>query len=80
MRKWTREGRLTRRTVIVGGGEAGEHVIEELSRQKDSGIKVIGLFDDRGDARSSAECAGERKIGVASTTWSNSDGARASIW
>ena len=64
VRKWTREGRLTRRTVIVGGGEAGEHVIEELSRQKDSGVKVIGLFDDRGDARSSAECAGERKLGV----------------
>jgi Undecaprenyl-phosphate glucose phosphotransferase len=64
VRKWTREGRLTRRTVIVGGGQAGEHVIEELSRQKDSGVKVIGLFDDRGDARSSAECAGERKLGV----------------
>ena len=31
--------------------------------QKDSGIKVIGLFDDRGDDRSSAECAGERKLG-----------------
>src|SRR5664279_3192560 len=42
VRKWTREGRLTRRTVIVGGGQAGEHVIEELSRQKDSGVKVIG--------------------------------------
>ena len=34
VRKWTREGRLTRRTVIVGGGKPGEHVIEELQRQK----------------------------------------------
>ncbi|HLF23928.1 MAG TPA: hypothetical protein VI565_08390, partial [Burkholderiales bacterium] len=46
VRKWTREGRLTRRTVIVGGGDYGAHVIEELQRQKDAGIKIIGLFDD----------------------------------
>jgi len=64
VRKWTREGRLTRRTVIVGGGAAGESVIRELSRQKDSGVKIIGLFDDRGDARSGMDCAGERKLGV----------------
>jgi Undecaprenyl-phosphate glucose phosphotransferase len=63
VRKWTREGRLSRRTVIVGGGEAGAHVIEELRQQKDSGVKIIGLFDDRGDERAGAECAGERKLG-----------------
>jgi len=64
VRKWTREGRLTRRTVIVGGGSSGEHIIEALRKQKDSGVKVIGLFDDRGDARSSMDCAGERKLGI----------------
>jgi Undecaprenyl-phosphate glucose phosphotransferase len=64
VRTWTREGRLTRRTVIVGGGDAGEHVIEELQGQKDSGVKIIGLFDDRNDKRSSADCAGQRKLGV----------------
>ena len=64
LRKWTREGRLTRRTVIVGGGPSGEHIIEALRKQKDSGVKVIGLFDDRGDARSSMDCAGERKLGI----------------
>src|SRR5665213_1764248 len=64
VRKWTREGRLTRRTVIVGGGPSGEHIIEALRKQKDSGVKVIGLFDDRGDARSSMDCAGERKLGI----------------
>jgi Undecaprenyl-phosphate glucose phosphotransferase len=63
VRKWTREGRLTRRTVIVGGGEIGAKVIDELRRQKDSGIEIIGLFDDRGDARGSAESAGYRKLG-----------------
>jgi Undecaprenyl-phosphate glucose phosphotransferase len=63
VRKWTREGRLTRRTVIVGGGDPGERVIEELRRQKDAGIEIIGLFDDRGDDRSAATCAGEPKLG-----------------
>src|SRR3569623_1150324 len=51
VRHWTREGRLTRRTVIVGGGDPGAHVIEELRRQKDTGVEIIGLFDDRGDDR-----------------------------
>ncbi len=64
VRKWTGEGHLTRRTVIVGGGTAGERIIEALQRQKDSDVKIIGLFDDRGDERSSADCAGERKLGA----------------
>jgi Undecaprenyl-phosphate glucose phosphotransferase len=64
VRKWTHEGRLNRRTVIVGGGDAGAGVIEELRRQKDIGVDIIGLFDDRGDDRSSADCAGQRKLGT----------------
>ncbi len=64
VRKWTREGRLNRRTVIVGAGDAGAGVIDELRLQKDTGVDIIGLFDDRGDERSSADCAGERKLGT----------------
>ena len=63
VRHWTRQGRLTRRTVIVGGGEPGAHVIEELRQQKDTGVEIIGLFDDRGDERTGPETAGERKLG-----------------
>jgi Undecaprenyl-phosphate glucose phosphotransferase len=63
VRHWTREGRLTRRTVIVGGGDAGSRVIEALRQQKDSGVEVIGLFDDRADQRADAASAGERKLG-----------------
>jgi Undecaprenyl-phosphate glucose phosphotransferase len=63
VRDWTRAGRLTRRTVIVGGGEPGAHVIEELRRQKDTGVEIIGLFDDRGDERTGPDAAGERKLG-----------------
>ncbi len=64
VRRWTREGRLTRRTVIVGGGDPGARVIEELRKQKDSGVEIVGLFDDRGDSRSGVACAGERKLGT----------------
>ena len=63
VRRWTRAGRFTRRTVIVGGGEPGAHVIDELHRQKDSDVEIIGLFDDRGDDRSDTDCVGERKLG-----------------
>ena len=64
VREWTREGRLARRAVIVGGGDAGAAVIEELGKQKDAGVEVIGLFDDRGEDRAGAECAGRRKLGT----------------
>src|SRR5690349_2719053 len=64
VRHWTREGRLTRRTVIVGGGDPGGRIIEALKRQKDSGVEIVGIFDDRGDDRSQAEIAGERKLGT----------------
>jgi Undecaprenyl-phosphate glucose phosphotransferase len=63
VRKWTREGRLTRRTVIVGGDQPGERVITELRKQKDTGIEIIGWFDDRTGDRSAADCAGEPKLG-----------------
>jgi Undecaprenyl-phosphate glucose phosphotransferase len=64
VRKWTREGRLNRRTVIVGAGDAGAGVVDELRRERDSDVDIIGLFDDRGDDRSGTECAGERKLGT----------------
>ncbi len=64
VRKWTREGRLARRAVIVGGGDLGAHVIDEINQQRDSGVKIIGLFDDRSDERGGAECAGQRKLGT----------------
>jgi Undecaprenyl-phosphate glucose phosphotransferase len=63
VRRWTEKGYLTLRTVIVGGGEAGASVINELKRQKNLGLQIIGVFDDRGDVRSGAQVAGEPKLG-----------------
>lgn len=64
IRHWTREGRLTRRTVVVGGGELGEALIEQFKDQRDSDVRIIGLFDDRNDERSPDTIGGQRKLGT----------------
>ncbi len=63
VRHWTKEGRLDRRAVVVGGGPAGEKLVASLAAQVDSDVHVIGLFDDRGDERSPAEASGFTKLG-----------------
>jgi Undecaprenyl-phosphate glucose phosphotransferase len=63
VRRWTQEGRLTRRTAIVGGGPVGEALACALAGQRDSDIRVVGVFDDRGDDRSPQAVAGLRKLG-----------------
>src|ERR1700719_4679808 len=47
VRNWAREGRLDRRTIIVGSDRNGEHLIEALKAQEDSDIDILGVFDDR---------------------------------
>jgi Undecaprenyl-phosphate glucose phosphotransferase len=64
VRRWTREGRLTRRTAIVGGGSAGEALATAIREQRDSDVRVIGLFDDRGDDRSPDTTDSARKLGT----------------
>ena len=64
VRQWTREGRLIRRTVIVGGAAPGEALIEALQAQTDSDLDIRGVFDDRGDERSAPMIAGKPKLGT----------------
>jgi Undecaprenyl-phosphate glucose phosphotransferase len=64
VRRWTREGRLDRRTVVVGADASGESLIGALAAQRDSDARVIGVFDDRNDDRSSATCHGVPKLGT----------------
>ena len=64
IRHWTREGRLTRRTVVVGGGELGEALVGQFKDQRDSDVRIIGLFDDRSDDRSPNTIGGQRKLGT----------------
>jgi Undecaprenyl-phosphate glucose phosphotransferase len=63
VRRWTRQGRLHRRTVVVGADAKGESLITSLAAQRDSDIRVIGVFDDRSEERSAATCSGVPKLG-----------------
>jgi Undecaprenyl-phosphate glucose phosphotransferase len=64
VRRWTRDGRLDRRTVVVGADRNGESLISSLAAQRDSDVRVIGVFDDRGEARSAPSCEGVQKLGT----------------
>ena len=63
VRRWARQGRLDRRTIVVGSDENGEKLIEALKVQDDSDIDVLGVFDDRNDDRALDTCAGSPKLG-----------------
>jgi Undecaprenyl-phosphate glucose phosphotransferase len=63
VRSWAREGRLHRRTIIVGSDVCGEQLIEALREQDDSDLEILGVFDDRNDARAFDNCAGVPKLG-----------------
>ena len=66
IRALTRQGRLERRTVIVGGGKAAEELLGALSERPDSDLRIFGVFDDRRDARSPDVVAGYPKLGTVS--------------
>nr|USU31557.1 undecaprenyl-phosphate glucose phosphotransferase [Methylobacterium sp. OTU13CASTA1] len=59
-----RRGRFDRRTAIVGGGPVAEDLIRALDAQAESGIRIVGVFDDRGDRRSDTVVAGYPKLGT----------------
>ena len=64
VRRWSREGRLDRRAVLVGGGEPGEALVTALAQQDDSDVRLLGVFDDRGDERAPNFCGGLPKLGT----------------
>src|SRR5258708_140788 len=63
VRGWARDGRLDRRTIVVGSDRTGEQLIEALNAQDDSDIHVLGVFDDRNDHRALDASAGSPKLG-----------------
>jgi Undecaprenyl-phosphate glucose phosphotransferase len=64
VRRWTDQGRLDRRAVIVGADENGAALVDSIAAQGDTDIRLIGAFDDRGDDRSLPTIAGLPKLGV----------------
>ncbi len=63
VRRLTRNGRLDRRTAIVGGGPAAEQLLRDLSAQRDTDLRIYGVFDDRGDERAPDVVSGFPKLG-----------------
>ena len=63
VRGWARQGRLDRRTIIVGSDQNGEKLVEALKGHDDSDIDILGVFDDRNDTRALETCAGSPKLG-----------------
>jgi Undecaprenyl-phosphate glucose phosphotransferase len=63
IRRWTREGRLDRRTAVVGADAKGEALITTLAAQHDSDVRLVGVFDDRSEDRAASTCAGLPKLG-----------------
>ena len=61
--RWTQQGRLRRRTVIVGGGSDAETLIDQVRASASNDISLLGLFDDRIDNRSPESVAGVPKLG-----------------
>ncbi len=64
--KWTRHGKLIRRTVIVGGGKGAEDLIASINKNTLNDIELLGIFDDRFDERSPDEVSGLPKLGKVS--------------
>jgi Undecaprenyl-phosphate glucose phosphotransferase len=56
-------GLLLRRAVIAGGGEHAERLIRGLVARSETDVRLCGIFDDRGDARSPPQVLGVPKIG-----------------
>ncbi len=63
LRKQNISGQFNRRAVIVGGGENAGRVIATLRESRNSGISLIGMFDDRDDLRSQPIVNGLHKLG-----------------
>lgn len=66
VRSWTAQGKLKRRTVIVGGGETAEQLIDLIRTGGTEDIELLGLFDDRNDVRSPESVASVGKLGKVS--------------
>ena len=61
--RWRKAGRLARRTVVVGGGDAAEDLIAHLDRTAGEAIQILGTFDDRDKLRSPERIGRYVKLG-----------------
>jgi Undecaprenyl-phosphate glucose phosphotransferase len=64
VRNWTKQGRLDRRTVVVGADQNGDALINALAAQRDCDVRIVGVFDDRGEERAPGSLSGHQKLGT----------------
>ena len=63
IRHLNRDGHFNKRGILVGGGGNAAHVINMIENSQESGITLLGIFDDRADNRAPAEIKNLRKLG-----------------
>ncbi len=63
MRSWARQGRLDRRTIVIGSDKNAVDLIKSIETHNDTDVHILGVFDDRGDDRAMESCAGKPKLG-----------------
>ena len=80
VRRWTREGRLDRRAVVVGGGEPGEALVDALGQQDRTRRFVCSACSTTAATTARRTSAADCPSSAPSTIWSNSRAAPASIW
>lgn len=61
--RWTDQGRLARRAVIVGGGRPVSDLVDSLKHDSGKSIQILGTFDDRDDERSPETVGDYCKLG-----------------
>jgi Undecaprenyl-phosphate glucose phosphotransferase len=60
---FVRSGRLQQRVVVVGGGPIGADLLRELAKSDEAELRLLGVFDDRGDDRAPETVEGYPKLG-----------------
>ena len=60
---FVRSGRLQQRAVVVGGGPIGAELLRELAKSDEAELRLLGVFDDRGDDRAPETVEGYPKLG-----------------
>lgn len=63
VKKWAQEGRLYRRAVLYGVSDVTQSVIDDIENDADCDVRIMAVFDDRGDARAAKSISHYPKLG-----------------
>ena len=78
VRAWTKDGRLIRRAVLVGGGAEAEALLHRLEAEE-TDLRICGVFDDRCEQRVGSKVAGYPMLGKVADIAEFSRGTRVDL-